>query len=61
MSTKTRHGSEHHETAAEHHESAAHHHHEAAKHYDGGEHEKAGHHAPVAPMSRLPTACMPRG
>jgi hypothetical protein len=48
MTTKTHHGSEHHETAAEHHESAAHHHREAAKHYDDGEHEKAGHHAHIA-------------
>jgi hypothetical protein len=48
MSTKSHAGSEHHETAAEHHESAAHHHREAAKHYEGGEAEKAGHHAHVA-------------
>jgi hypothetical protein len=48
MSTKTHPGGEHHENAAEHHENAAHHHREAAKHYEGGDHEKAGHHAHVA-------------
>jgi hypothetical protein len=48
MSTKSHAGSEHHETAADHHESAAHHHREAAKHYEGGDPEKAGHHAHVA-------------
>src|SRR5271157_1730529 len=38
----------HHAQAAEHHEHAARHHREAAKHHEGGEHEKAAHHAHVA-------------
>ena len=63
MSTKTHEGGEHHESAADHHESAAHHHREAAKHYESGDHEKAGHHAHVAPRMdcmQLITATRPQ-
>lgn len=44
----TRHPAEHHSKAADHHEHAARHHREAAKYHEGGNDEKAAHHALLA-------------